>query len=104
MPERSSGGFGGDLLAISWQVAIAVAVPLFGAAWLSQNLTHDTGGQLAIMLGGLTLAGVGMFIVIRRFIALNPAVPTSDAAREAGQRWDREIEEDRRKKEADEAQ
>ena len=101
MSERGSGGIGGDLLAISWQVAAAVGVPLFGAAWLSQILTQDTGAQLAIVLGGLAVAGLGMFLVIRRYIALNPVPPTSEAAREAGKRWEREIQEQEREKEAD---
>ena len=101
MPERGSVGTGGDLLAISWQVAAAVGVPLFGAAWLSQVFTRDTGAQLAIVLGALALAGLGMFLIIRRYIALYPVPPTSEAAREAGQRWEREIQEREREKEAD---
>ena len=102
MPERGPGGIAGDLLAISWQVAAVVGVPLFGAAWLSQTATQDTGAQLAIVLGGLAVAGLGMGLVIRRYIAMNPVPPTSEAAREAGRRWQREIEEQEREKEADE--
>ncbi|MDP9296990.1 MAG: hypothetical protein M3O88_09900 [Actinomycetota bacterium] len=101
MPERSSGGIAGDLLAISWQVALAVGVPLFVAAWLSQQVTQNTGIQLAIVLAGLAIAGAGMYVIIRRYIALNPVPPTSDAAREAGRAWEREIVEQERKKEAD---
>ena len=101
MPERATGGIAGDLLAISWQVATAVGVPLFGAAWLSQNVTQDTGIQLAIVLAGLTVAGAGMFLVIRRYMAMNPVPPTSEAAREAGRAWEREIAEQERKKAAD---
>ena len=98
MSERGSGGLAGDLLAISWQVALAVGVPLFVAAWLSQQVTRDTGVQLAIVLAGLAVAGLGMYVIIRRYIALDPVPPTSDAAREAGRAWEREILEEERKK------
>lgn len=99
MPERSSGGIAGDLLAISWQVALAVGLPLLAAAWLAQQVTQDTGIQLAIVLAGLAVAGVGMYVVIRRYVALNPVPPTTDAARKAGQAWEREIVERERKRE-----
>lgn len=102
MPERSAGGFGGDLLAISWQVAVAVALPLFAAAWLSQQVTRDTSVQLLIVLAGLAVAGAGMFAVIKRYMARHPVPPTSAAAREAGRKWEREIEERARMKEAGE--
>lgn len=101
MPERGSGGIAGDVLAISWQVAVAVGVPLFAAAWLSQQVTQDTALQLIIVMGGLVVAGAGMYLVIRRYMATHPVPPTSAQAREAGQRWERELEAERRKKEAD---
>ena len=101
MPERGSGGIAGDLLAISWQVALAVGAPLLVAAWLSQQVTQETGIQLAIVMAGLAVAGVGMYVVIRRYIALNPVPPTSDAAREAGRAWEREIMEQERKRDAE---
>ncbi len=101
MSERGTGGIAGDLLAISWQVALAVGVPLFAAAWLSQQVTSDTGIQLAILMGGLAVGGVGMYGVIRRYIAMHPVPPTTDAAREAGKAWEREIVEQERKKEAE---
>lgn len=102
MPERNSGGFGSDVLAISWQVAVAVGVPLLGAAWLSQQVTQDTGGQLLIITAGLAAAGAGMYAVIRRYLERNPATPTSKAARDAGRRWEQEIMERERKKETGE--
>lgn len=102
MPERRSDGFAGDLLAISWQVAVAVALPLFAAAWLSQQVTQDTGIQLVVVLAGLAVAGAGMYGVIRRYMATHPVPPTSEVAREAGRRWDREIENRARKKGAGE--
>lgn len=101
MPERSPGGIGGDLLAISWQVAVAVGVPLFAAAWLSQQVTQDTALQLVVVMAGLVAAGGGMYLVIRRYMAAHPVPPTSAAAREAGLRWEREIEDRARKEEAD---
>ncbi len=101
MPERSSRGFGGDMLAISWQVAVAVALPLFGAAWLSQQVTQDVGGQLLVVTLGLVGAGAGMYVVIRRYMSAHPAVPTSETAREAGRQWEREIAERERKREAE---
>jgi hypothetical protein len=101
MPERSSRGFGGDVLAISWQVAVAVALPLFGAAWLSQQVTQDVVGQLLVVGLGLVAAGAGMYVVIRRYMAAHPEVPTSEAARDAGRRWEREILERERKREVD---
>jgi hypothetical protein len=99
--QRGTNGFAGDLLAISWQVAAAVGIPLFGAAWLSQNVTQDTGIQLAIVLAGLTVAGAGMFLVIRRYMSMNPVPPTSEAARKAGRAWEREIAEQEREREAE---
>ena len=102
MPERGSDGFAGDLLAVGWQVAAAVAVPLFAAAWLSQQVTQDTSVQLLIVLAGLAVAGVGMYGVIRRYLASNPVPPTTEAARDAGRKWEREIEERARKKEVGE--
>ena len=102
MPERSSGGIAGDVLAISWQVAVAVGVPLFAAAWLSQQVTQDTALQLVVIMAGLVVAGAGMYLVIRSYMAAHPVPPTSEAAREAGRRWEREIQDRARKKKADE--
>jgi hypothetical protein len=99
MPERGSDGFAGDVLAISWQVAVAVALPLFAAAWLSQQVTQDTSVQLLMVLAGLAVAGAGMYAVIRRYMERHPVPPTTKAAREAGRKWEREIEESARTKE-----
>ena len=90
------------MLAISWQVAVAVALPLFGAAWLSQQVTQDTFGQLLVITVGLVVAGAGMYVVIRQYLAAHPEVPTTEAAREAGRRWEREIKERERKREVEE--
>lgn len=101
MPERDSGGIAGDLLGISWQVALVVGVPLFAAAWLSQQVGQSTAWQLVIVMAGLAIAGAGMYLVIRRYMAAHPVPPTTQAARDAGRHWEREIEERARKKEAD---
>ena len=80
--------------------------PLLAAAVIGQALDERYGtapnlGLLSIMVG-LALAGLGMFVIIKRYLALNPSEPTTGAAREAGRRWEREIEERERKREAGE--
>lgn len=102
MPERTSGGIAGDLLAITWQIAAAVAAPLLGAAWLSQSVTSDTGAQLAIVMAGLVVAGLGMYAVLRRYLARNPDRPVTERAREAGRKWEAEVREAERKRETGE--
>lgn len=91
---------------MGFQVAVVVGGPLLAAAYIGQRLdeTYGTAPSLALVsiLLGLVIAGLGMFVVIKRFIALNPVPPTSDAAREAGKRWEREIAEREKKKEAGE--
>ena len=103
MPEGTR-GFGSDMLAISWQVALAVGLPLLGAAWLSQRVTQDVGGQLIVITLGLVVAGAGMYGVIRRYLEAHPVVPTTDAARRAGELWEREIAERARRKETSETE
>jgi hypothetical protein len=58
-------------------------------------------GLVAILVG-LAVAGLGMFVIIRRYIARNPTPPTSEAAREAGRRWERDIQDQEKKKESGE--
>ena len=53
---------------------------------------------------GMAIAGLGMYLVIKRYIDANPQKPVTDAARKAGRAWDREIAEQERKKEAGEDQ
>lgn len=106
LPQRDSGDFGGDLLSMGFQVAVVVGGPLLIAAYVGQRLDEQYGTTptlaLVSILVGLGVAGVGMFLIIRRYIARNPVPPTSDAAREAGRRWDREIQEREQKKESGE--
>jgi hypothetical protein len=106
LPERGSGSYGGDLLSIGFQVAVVVGGPLLISAVVGQKLdemygTAPTLGLVSILVG-LVVAGLGMFFVLKRYIAANPQQPVSPAAREAGRKWEREIAERERKKEAGE--
>jgi hypothetical protein len=106
LPERGSGSYGGDLLAMGFQVAVVVGGPLLLAAYVGQKLdeaygTTPTLGLVSILVG-LAVAGLGMWFVIKRYIDANPQRPVSDAAREAGKRWEREIQDAEKKKEAGE--
>jgi len=91
---------------MGFQVAVVVGGPLLVAAYVGQKLDDALGTApnlaLVSILVGLAVAGLGMFVIIRRYIALNPVPPTSEAAREAGRRWEREIAEREAKKEAGE--
>lgn len=91
---------------MGFQVAVVVGGPLLVAAYVGQRLDEQFGTAptlaLVSILVGLAVAGLGMFLIIRRYIARNPVPPTSDAAREAGRRWDREIQDREQKKESSE--
>jgi len=106
VPDRNQGSFGSDLLVVGFQVAIVVAVPLLVAALVGDALDRRLGTApalgLALVLLGLGVAGVGVFMILRRYLALNPIAPPTEAAREAGRRWQREIEEEERRREAGE--
>jgi len=106
LPERGSGSYGGDLLSMGFQVAVVVGGPLLIAAVLGQKLDERFGTApslgLVSILVGLAIAGLGMYVVIKRYLDANPQQPVSDAARKAGQQWEREIAERERKKEAGE--
>jgi F0F1-type ATP synthase assembly protein I len=101
LPQRDSGSYGGDLLSMGFQVAVVVGGPLLIAAYVGQRLDEQFGTAPNLALVTI-LVGLGMFLIIRRYIANNPTPPTSDAAREAGRRWEREIQEQERKKESGE--
>ncbi len=100
---RGSGSYGGDLLSMGFQVAVVVGGPLLIAAVVGLKLDESFGTApnlgLVSILVGLVIAGLGMFLVIKRYIDANPQQPVSDAAREAGRRWESEIAEQERKKE-----
>lgn len=91
---------------MGFQVAVVVGGPLLIAAVVGQKLDERFGTApnlgLVSILVGLAIAGLGMFLVIKRYLEANPQQPVSDAAREAGRSWEREIAERERKKEAGE--
>ena len=91
---------------MGFQVAGVVGGPLLIAAVLGQKLDERFGTApslgLVSILVGLAIAGLGMYVVIKRYLDANPQQPVSDAARKAGQQWEREIAERERKKEAGE--
>jgi len=87
---------------MGFQVAVVVGGPLLVGAIVGQKLderfgTTPTLGLVSILVG-LAVAGLGMYVVIKRYIDANPQQPVSDAAREAGRKWEREIAEQERKK------
>ena len=106
LPERNPRSFGGDLLVIGFQIAVVVGIPLLAAAWIGDTLDRSLGTTptlgLVAILAGLAVAGLGAYIVLRRYLAANPAQPASDKARAAGRAWEREIQERERKREAGE--
>ena len=95
---------GGDLLAMIWQIAAAVGVPLVAASLLGTTIDERYGtapwGLLVSILLGLGLAGGGMFVILRRYLRENPVGPASEAAREAARRW--RLEEDQKEREGGE--
>ena len=88
---------------MGFQVAVVVGGPLLIAAYVGQKLDEAYGTTpnlgLVSILVGLAVAGLGMWWVIKRYIDANPQRPVTDAAREAGRKWEREIQETERKKE-----
>lgn len=103
VPERT-GSLGGDLFAMGVQVAIVVGLPLLLAATIGSALDRSLGttpwGLLTLVFVGLGVAGVGVFAIIRRYLALTPVRPPSEEARAAGRLWRQEIEERERRREA----
>ena len=91
---------------MGFQVAVVVGGPLLVGAIVGQKLDERFGTTpnlgLVSILVGLLVAGLGMYVVIKRYIDANPQQPVSDAAREAGRKWEREIADQERKKEAGE--
>ena len=83
--------------AILGQVGVVVAVPIALGAWLGQKLDEQLGtapwGLLALTFAGMALAGLGVAILIRRYMEENPVGPVNDTARKAGRRWEAEIQE-----------
>jgi len=80
-----------------------VAVPIAIGAWLGLKLDEAAGtspwGLLGLIFLGMALAGLGVWALIRRFTEANPIRPSTEAAREAGRRWEAEIREQERERE-----
>ena len=106
MPERAPRSYGGDLLAIGFQIAFVVGIPLVAAAFIGDALDRGLGTTpmlgLVSILVGLAIAGLGAFVVLRRYLAANPDQPVTAKAREAGRAWQRETDEQERRREAGE--
>jgi putative F0F1-ATPase subunit (Ca2+/Mg2+ transporter) len=94
--SRTPGGARSNA-AILGQVGITVAVPIALGAWLGQKLDEQVGtapwGLLVLTFAGMALAGLGVAILIKRYLEENPVGPVTDAARKAGRRWEAEIDE-----------
>ncbi len=92
--------------AILGQVGLTMAVPIALGAWLGLKLDEAAGtspwGLLALIFAGMAVAGAGVGMLIKRYAEQNPIAPASDAARKAGRRWETDLEEQRRKREAGE--
>lgn len=94
--------------AILGQVGLIIAVPIALGAWLGLKLDEAAGtspwGLLGLIFVGMAVAGGGVAMLIKRYSDANPIRPSSDRAREAGRRWQAEVAERERKREAGEDQ
>lgn len=92
--------------AILGQVGLVIAVPIALGAWLGVKLDEAAGtspwGLLLTIAAGTVVAGAGVWRLIDRYTDENPVRPSTDRAREAGRRWEADIRERERKREADE--
>jgi putative F0F1-ATPase subunit (Ca2+/Mg2+ transporter) len=92
--------------AILGQVGITIAVPIAVGAWLGLKVDEALGtspaGLLGLIFVGMALAGLGVWLLIKRYTDENPVRPSTERARTAGRRWDAEIRERERKREAGE--
>ena len=89
--------------AILGQVGLTIAVPIALGAWLGLKLDAALGtspwGLLGLIFVGMAAAGGGVVVLIKRYTEENPVTPSSDRAREAGQRWQAETAEEERRRE-----
>ena len=95
--------------AILGQVGFIIAVPIAVGAWLGLQVDRVLGtspiGLLGLIFLGMAIAGVGVGLMIRRYADENPIEPSTERAREAGRRWQAEIDDRERQREAgDDAQ
>ena len=89
--------------AILGQVGFIIAVPIALGAWLGLKLDQALGtspwGLLGLIFVGMAAAGGGVALLIKRYAEENPVQPSSERAREAGRAWQREIDEEQRRRE-----
>ena len=89
--------------AILGQVGFIIAVPIGLGAWLGLKLDAALGtspwGVLGLIFLGMAAAGGGVALLIKRYTDANPITPSSERAREAGRKWQAEVDEAERKKE-----
>jgi hypothetical protein len=92
--------------AILGQVGFIIAVPIAIGAWLGLQIDRAAGtspiGLLGLIFLGMVIAGLGVWMLIRRYAEENPVPPSTERAREAGRRWEAEIRERERRREAGE--
>jgi len=90
--------------AILGQVGFIIAVPIAIGAWLGLQIDRAAGtspiGLLGLIFVGMAFAGLGVWMLIRRYADENPIQPSSERAREAGRRWEAEIREQERRRES----
>lgn len=88
--------------AILGQVGVSVGIPIALGAWLGQKVDERLGtapwGLLGLTFLGMALAGVAVAMLIRRYQGTDSGEVT-EAAREAGRRWQAEIDEQKSQRE-----
>ena len=89
--------------AILGQVGFIIAVPIGLGAWLGLKLDAALGtspwGLLGLIFVGMAAAGGGVALLIKRYADDNPITPSSERAREAGRKWQAEVDEAERTRE-----
>ena len=96
MALRTPGGARSNA-AILGQVGLIIAIPIALGAWLGLKLDEALGispwGLLGLIFVGMAIASLGVGLLIKRFAEANPVTGASERAREAGRRWQAEIDE-----------
>jgi len=88
--------------AILGQVGLIIAVPIALGAWLGLRLDQAAGtspwGLLGSIFLGMVIAGGGVAMLIKRYADDNPTTASTDRAREAGRVWQREADEEEKRR------
>jgi hypothetical protein len=91
--------------AILGQVGLIIAIPIAIGAWLGLKLDETAGtspwGLLGLIFVGMVVAGAGVAWSIKSFLDENPTEASSERAREAGRAWQREADEEERRRESE---